>query len=80
MAQLLDLARKKNAAVLITNQVYSNPDTNSIEPVAGYTLKYASKIVLGLENRFERTAHLIRHQFKREGEAIKYRITETGIV
>ncbi len=80
MAQLLDLARKKNAAALVTNQVYTNPDTSGLEPVAGDTLKYASKIVIGLEKRFERVAHLIRHQFRREGEAVKYQIVETGIV
>jgi DNA repair protein RadB len=79
-AQLLDLARKKNAAVLITNQVYSNPDTQRTEPVAGDTLKYASKIVVGLETRGERVAHLVRHTFKKEGDVVRFKIVGAGIV
>jgi DNA repair protein RadB len=79
LAQLLDLARKKNLAVLITNQVYTNIDNGHVEPVGGDTLKYGSKVVLELE-REPRKARLVKHLFMESGKEREFKIVERGVV
>ncbi|MBN3037665.1 MAG: DNA repair and recombination protein RadB [Candidatus Diapherotrites archaeon] len=79
LASLLDIARKNNAAVLVTNQVYNNPETSGIEPVGGDTLKYGSKVIVALSNQGERIARLVRHHCRQEGTLARFRITDAGL-
>ncbi|MCD4739769.1 DNA repair and recombination protein RadB [archaeon] len=78
LADLLELSRKKDLAVLVTNQVYTSIDTGRVEPVGGDTLKYGSKIVLELKP--ERKAKLIKHLFVESGKEKNFNIAEQGIV
>ena len=79
-ANLLKIARTKNIAVLLTNQVYTNLDTKTIEPVGGDVLKYASKITLALSENPERAAKLVKHMFKKTGSVQRFTIAEKGLV
>lgn len=83
ITHLLALARRHDIAVLITNQVYSDPETDSgrSRPLGGHTLTHWSGVVLRLE-RFRggnRRITLEKHRSKAAGETARFRITETGI-
>jgi len=79
VAQLLDLARKKGLAVLVTNQVYTDIDTGRVEPVGGDTLKYGSKIILELSKE-PRKARLVKHQFLKSGREKEFKIVGKGVI
>ncbi|AEC51566.1 DNA repair and recombination protein RadB [Pyrococcus sp. NA2] len=75
------LARRKNVAVIVVNQVYFDSNSNSLRPIAEHTLGYRTKDIL----RFERLrvgiriAVLERHRFKPEGGIVYFRITDKGL-
>lgn len=81
VTHLLSLARRYDLAVLITNQVFTDPDTEQAQPLGGHTLMHWSGTVLRLE-RFRsgnRRATLEKHRSKPTGERTRFRITETGL-
>jgi DNA repair protein RadB len=83
VTHLLSLARRHDLAVVITNQVYSDPESDSsrARPLGGHTLTHWSGVVLRLE-RFRagnRRATLEKHQSKAAGDTARFRITESGI-
>ncbi|ASJ15836.1 DNA repair protein RadB [Thermococcus chitonophagus] len=75
------LARRKNVAVIVVNQVYYDSNSNSLRPIAEHTLGYKTKDIV----RFERlrvgvrVAVLERHRFKPEGTMVYFKITDKGI-
>ena len=78
--KLLSYARENQIPVLITNQVYTNIDNNSIEPIGGGILKYYSKIILELEKTSEgRKITLKKHVSKKDGESAEFKIVENGL-
>lgn len=79
LSTLLELSRKNDLAVLITNQVYTSIENGRIEPVGGDTLKYGSKVVLELKNE-PRRAKLVKHLFVRSGQERDFRINGKGIL
>ena len=81
VTHLLSLARKHDVAVLITNQVYTDPDADRIRPLGGHTLAHWTGVVCRIE-RFrggQRRATLEKHESKAAGETARFRITETGL-
>lgn len=80
LAQLLRIARKNNIPVLITNQVYTDINTQRIVPIGGDILRYWAKIVISLE-KFDdkRYAILEKHKFLQEGARVEFKICEKGI-
>ncbi|UPM42487.1 DNA repair and recombination protein RadB [Halocatena salina] len=81
VTHLLSLARRYDLAVLITNQVFTDPDTEQAQPLGGHTLMHWSGTVIRLE-RFRggnRRALLEKHRSKSTGERTRFRITDTGI-
>ncbi len=79
---LSELARKKNVAIIVTNQVYSEFDKkNSIKMVGGDLLKYWSKCILKLEKFSEgvRKASLVKHRSIAEGASVFLQICENEI-
>lgn len=82
VTQLLSLARKHDIAVVITNQVYSDPDTDRTRALGGHTLEHWTGVVLRLD-RFRggnRRATLEKHRAKAAGEKTTFKITDAGIV
>jgi DNA repair protein RadB len=83
VTHLLSLGRRHDLAVVITNQVYSDPESESgrAQPLGGHTLAHWSGVVLRLE-RFRagnRRATLEKHQSKAAGDTARFRITESGL-
>lgn len=81
VTHLLSLARKHDFAVGITNQVYTDPETETSNALGGYTLNHWSAVVLRLD-RFRggnRRATLEKHHSKATGETAQFRITGDGL-
>lgn len=83
VTHLLSLARRHDLAVVITNQVYADIDSESSRPrpLGGHTLTHWSGAVVRLE-RFRagnRRATLEKHRSKAAGDTARFRITENGL-
>ncbi|MFB6353278.1 MAG: DNA repair and recombination protein RadB [Halobacteriales archaeon] len=81
LTALLSLARQHDLAVLATNQVYTDPETDRVKPLGGYTLAHWTGVIIRLE-RFRadhRRATLEKHQSRPTGESVRFAITETGL-
>jgi DNA repair protein RadB len=83
VTHLLSLARKHDLAVVVTNQVYADPESESERPrpLGGHTLTHWSGVVLRVE-RFRagnRRATLEKHRSKPAGDTARFRITGDGL-
>ena len=81
VTHLLSLARKHDLAVVITNQVFADPDADRTRPLGGNTLEHWTGTIVRLE-RFRggnRRATLEKHRSKPAGESVTFRITESGL-
>ncbi|MGQ3410679.1 DNA repair and recombination protein RadB [Natrinema versiforme] len=81
VTHLLSLARKHDLAVVLTNQVFSDPDSDRTKGLGGNTLEHWTGTVLRLE-RFrggKRRATLEKHRSKPAGQSAQFRITDTGL-
>lgn len=82
VTQLLSVARKHDIAVVITNQVYSDPETDRTRALGGHTLEHWTGVVLRLD-RFRggnRRATLEKHRAKAAGQNVTFKITDSGLV
>lgn len=83
---LLQMARRFDLAVVITNQIYSlrgDDGVDRVSPVGGTLLRYWSKTIVELEmgdGPGERIAVLRRHRNRPEGLRTSFRIVPEGIV
>lgn len=81
MGKLLEIARKNNIPILLTNQVYSDfDDKTKIKMVGGDIITYNSKCLIELQllNKANRKALLRKHRSLPEKE-ITFEIKEKGI-
>lgn len=81
VTHLLSLAKRHDLAVLVTNQVYSDPDADRTRPLGGNTLEHWTGVVVGLE-RFrggKRRATVEKHRSEPAGERAQFQITDRGI-
>ena len=77
---LARIAKKYDVPVVVTNQVYSQFDTNKLELVGRDIPKYSSKCLIKLEKEGEyRKATIIKHRFIKEGKSIIFEINDKGI-
>jgi len=82
VTQLLSLARKHDIAVVITNQVFTDPDTDRTRALGGHTLEHWTGVVVRLD-RFRggnRRATLEKHRAKAAGEQTTFKIADSGLV
>jgi DNA repair protein RadB len=81
LAKLMRVAKKYEVPIVVTNQVYSAfKGDDSVAPIGRDVLKYWTKNVIQLsKSGVFRTATVVRHQHKAEGEQLKFRIIEGGI-
>jgi len=82
LAILTGISKLKNLAVIVTNQVYEDIETNKLEPIGGSTIKYWSKNIIELsksKDSTKRVAKLIRHRFLPPNRTAEFRITDKGI-
>lgn len=81
VTHLLSLARKHDLAVVLTNQVFSDPDADRTRPLGGNTLEHWTGAVVRID-RFRggnRRATLEKHRSKPAGDSVQFRITEAGL-
>jgi DNA repair protein RadB len=81
ITHLLSLARKHDIAVGFTNQVYTDPESETTSALGGHTLDHWSAVILRLD-RFRggnRRATLEKHQSREAGETAQFRITGNGL-
>jgi len=81
VTHLLSLARKHDLAVVITNQVFRDPDADRTRGLGGNTLEHWTGVVLRLE-RFRggnRRASLEKHRSKPTGDSATFQITGSGL-
>ncbi|MCH7660154.1 MAG: DNA repair and recombination protein RadB [Euryarchaeota archaeon] len=81
ITHLLGLARKHDLAVLITNQVFADPESDMVRPLGGNTLEHWTGTVLRID-RFrggKRRVTLEKHRSKAAGESAQFRITDEGL-
>ncbi|GGN97531.1 DNA repair and recombination protein RadB [Haloarcula pellucida] len=82
ITHLLSLARKHDLAVLFTNQVFTDPDSDRSTALGGHTLNHWSGAILRLD-RFRggnRRATLEKHRAKPAGDTVQFSITDDGLV
>ena len=80
VTHLLSLARRHDLGVLLTNQVFTDPDSDRTRGLGGNTLTHWTGTVVRLD-RFRggnRRATLEKHRAKPAGESAQFRITENG--
>ncbi|WP_137291672.1 DNA repair and recombination protein RadB [Natronorubrum halophilum] len=81
VTHLLSLARKYDLAVVLTNQVFADPEADRTRALGGNTLEHWTGVVVRLE-RFRggnRRATLEKHRSKPAGESVQFRITDSGL-
>lgn len=77
MRLLVEIARKNNIPILVTNQVYQW--NGEVKMVAGDIMKYWSKCLVELNNDFgRRTAHLRKHRSLPE-KSFSFQIYDGGV-
>ncbi|MBV0924810.1 DNA repair and recombination protein RadB [Halomicroarcula limicola] len=81
ITHLLSLARKHDLAVVFTNQVFTDPDSDRSTALGGHTLNHWSGAILRID-RFRggnRRATLEKHRAKAAGDTAQFRITDKGM-
>lgn len=81
ITHLLSLARRHDLAVLVTNQVYTDPESDRSRPLGGHTLAHWTSTIVSLD-RFrggKRRATLEKHRAKPAGESVTFQITDAGL-
>lgn len=80
---LLEIARKHDLPVVITNQVYTDIDSEdeALEPLGGQLLRHIPKVIVRLERLDDNTrrAVLTKHRSQPEGRAATFELTDTGV-
>ncbi len=82
ITHLLSLARREQLAVLVTNQVYTDPDSDRTRPLGGHTLDHWTGTIIRLD-RFRggnRRATLEKHRSQEAGATKTFQIVEDGLV
>jgi DNA repair protein RadB len=81
VTHLLSLARRHDLAVCITNQVFTDPDSDRTRALGGHTLEHWTGTVLRVDRYRggKRKATLEKHRAKPAGESIQFQITGSGI-
>ena len=81
VTHLLSLARRHDLAVVITNQVFTDPDSDRDRALGGNTLNHWTGAILRVD-RFRggnRRVTLEKHRSKPAGDSVTFRIVETGL-
>ncbi len=81
VTKLLRCARTRRIPVVITNQVYTDIQADSFEPLGGHAVSHSAKAIVRLDrvgpNR--RRAMLEKHRSLAEGDSAEFAITAEGI-
>lgn len=78
---LVQVARRKDLPVVITNQVFTNVETDLLEPLGGQMMRHISKAVVRLEKVGigRRKGTIVKHRALAEGQEGPFVITQRGL-
>ena len=81
LSELQEIARKHRIPIVITNQVYTDIENNSLRPIGGRGLEHICKAIIFLERKGEglRRARLMKHRSLPEGAMADFRLTARGV-
>ncbi|MFP4631961.1 MAG: DNA repair and recombination protein RadB [Halobacteriales archaeon] len=81
VVHLTSLARRHDVAVVLTNQVYTEPETETYESLGGNAMEHWSQAIVRLErlDGGRRRATLDKHPFRPTGESAEFEITGDGV-
>ncbi len=81
LSMLHRLTRRYKVATLITNQVYTDVETDCLKPLGGNPLEHIPKTILQFEKigPQRRRAILQKHRFRPEGISCEFLITHEGL-
>jgi DNA repair protein RadB len=81
LSELQEIARKHRIPIVITNQVYTDIENNSLRPIGGRGLEHICKAIIFLEKKGEglRRARLMKHRSLPEGGMADFRLTARGV-
>lgn len=80
LSNLSKIARKHTIPVIVTNQVYTSFDEESLELVGRDVPRYWSKCLLKVsENESVRKLKIEKHRSLPEGRSVRFKITDNGL-
>lgn len=80
IVKLLGLSRKYNIPVLVSNQVYTDMESEKFRALGGTAFSHISKVILSLsKDEKNRRMVLEKHRSRPEGDFILFRMCESGI-
>jgi len=83
MGELKELARRNRIPVVITNQVYTDIETETLRPLGGTSLEHICKTIICFEKTGtgsgRRRARLMKHRSQPEGETAEFQLTASGV-
>ncbi|HON35288.1 MAG TPA: DNA repair and recombination protein RadB [Methanothrix sp.] len=81
LSELQEIARRHSIPVVITNQVYTDIESNTLRPLGGTYLEHMCKAIVLLEKAGEglRRARLMKHRSLPENRTAQFRLTSRGL-
>lgn len=81
LGELQEISRKHRIPVVITNQVYTDVETDELRPLGGTYLEHMCKAIVSVEKIGEgrRRAKIVKHRSQPEGETADFAITSRGV-
>lgn len=80
LTNLSRISKKRNVAVLVTNQVYLDINTKEMMPIGGYSINHIAKTIIQLRKigKGRREAIVQKHRSIEEGRSVSLKITNIG--
>lgn len=81
LLQMLGMSRRYGVPVLVTNQVYLDPESGEYRPLGGTAMQHLSKAIIRIErlDGGRRRAVLVKHRAMPEGISFDFEMTAEGI-
>ena len=81
LSELQEIARRHRIPIVITNQVYTDIENNTLRPLGGTGIEHICKAIIFLEKKGEglRRARLMKHRSSPEGVVANFRLTARGL-
>ena len=81
LSELQELSRRHSIPVVITNQVYTDIESNALRPIGGTSLEHMCKAIIFLEKTGvgKRRAKLMKHRSMPEGSSAEFTLTARGV-
>lgn len=81
LGELQEISRRHRVPVVITNQVYTDIQTDELRPLGGTYLEHMCKAIVSLEKigNGRRRAKIVKHRSQPEGETADFTITSKGV-